>query len=87
MTHYWSNACFLGEGTLGRDAHRLAGIPVVMVNGQLDVSGPLAAPWALRKVLPDAELVVIADEGHGGDRSMFDVVVSALDRFAAEARG
>ena len=82
VTHYWSNACFLEEGALLRDAHRLAGIPIVMVNGQLDISGPLAAPWALHKVLPDSELVVIADEGHGGASSMFEVVVSALERFA-----
>ena len=49
-----------------RDAHRLAGIPVVMINGQLDISGPLEAPWSLAKVIPDAELIVIRDEGHGG---------------------
>ena len=37
-----------------------------MINGQLDISGPLEAPWSLAKVMPDAELIVIGDEGHGG---------------------
>ncbi len=40
VTHYWSNAAFLEDGALVRDAHRLAGVPVVMVNGQLDISAP-----------------------------------------------
>ena len=34
------------------------------------------------KVMPDAELIVIGDEGHGGAQSMFDVIVAATDRFA-----
>ena len=82
VTHYWSNALFIEDGALLRDAHRLAGIPVVMVNGQLDISGPLQTAWSLTKVMPDAELVVIGDEGHGGAQSMFDVIVAATDRFA-----
>jgi proline iminopeptidase len=82
VTHYWSNAAFLEDGALLRDAHRLAGIPIVMVNGQLDISGPLETAWALAKVLPDAELVVIGDEGHGGAGGTFDAVVAATDRFA-----
>ena len=82
VTHYWSNAAFIEDGALLRDAHRLAGIPVVMVNGQLDISGPLETAWSLTKVMPDAELVVIGDEGHGGAQSMFDVIVAATDRFA-----
>jgi proline iminopeptidase len=82
VTHYWSNAAFLPDGALVGDAHRLAGIPIVMVNGQLDISGPLDVPWRLATVLPDAELVVIDGEGHGGAGAMFDVIVAATDRFA-----
>ncbi|MGI9053937.1 MAG: prolyl aminopeptidase [Ilumatobacteraceae bacterium] len=82
VTHYWSNNAFLAEGALLRDAHRLAGIPIVMVNGQLDISGPLEPAWTLSKLLASAELVVIGDEGHGGAQSTFDAIVSATDRFA-----
>ncbi len=53
-----------------------------MVHGQLDISGPLDIPWQLAKVIPGAELVVIGDEGHGGARSSYDVIVAATDRFA-----
>jgi proline iminopeptidase len=82
VTHYWSNAAFLEEGALLRHTDRLTGIPVVMVHGQLDISGPLDVPWALAKALPDAELTVIGDEGHGGGQSTMDVSVAATDRFA-----
>jgi proline iminopeptidase len=82
VTHYWSNAGFLDDGALLRDANRLAGIPVVMVHGQLDISGPVDVPWTLAKAIPDAELVVISDEGHGGARSMFDAIIATLDRLA-----
>ena len=68
--------CSSRNGALFHDAHLLAGIPVVMVNGQLDISGPLEAAWSLTKVMPDAELIVIGDEGHGGAQSMFAAVVS-----------
>jgi proline iminopeptidase len=82
VTHYWSNAGFLEEGALWHDAGRLAGIPVVMVHGQLDISGPLDIPWSLARAIPDATLVVIDDEGHGGSVSMLDAILEATDRFA-----
>ncbi len=82
VTHYWSNAAFVEDDALFRNADRLGDIPVVMVHGQLDISGPLDIPWRLAKVLPNAELVVIDDEGHGGGKAMFDVIAAATDRFA-----
>jgi proline iminopeptidase len=82
VTHYWSNRAFLDDGALLHHADRLAGIPVVMVHGQLDISGPLDVPWTLANVIPDAELVVIGDEGHGGGQTMTDAVIAATDRFA-----
>jgi proline iminopeptidase len=83
VTHYWANAAFLENGHIFRYAHRLEGIPVVMLHGQLDISGPVDIPWELAKVLPDATLIVIGDEGHAGGVTMYDEVVTATDRFAA----
>ena len=82
VTHYWSNGCFVDDGAPLRDAPRLAGIPIVMINGQLDISGPLDNAWQLAKVLPDAELVVIDGEGHGGAGTTMDAILAATDRFA-----
>jgi proline iminopeptidase len=82
VTHYWAHAGFLENGQLFRDAHRLTGIPVVMIHGRLDVSSPLDVPWELAKVLPQAELIVIGDEGHTGGEAMSAATVAATDRFA-----
>jgi proline iminopeptidase len=84
VTHYWSNGGFMQDGQLLRNADRLAEIPVLMVHGQLDISGPLDVPWRLSKLLPRSELVVIADEGHNGGTAMSDAVVAWTDRLATE---
>ena len=83
VTHYWSNAAFLADGQLLRDVERLAGIPGVLVHGQLDVSSPLDTPWRLARRWPGAELFVIGGGGHDVGPSATDVVVTATDRFAS----
>jgi len=82
VTHYWANACFLDDGQVLRHADRLRDIPIVMVQGRYDVSGPLRPAWRLQQELPRAELTVV-DEGHGGGSTMMDVIVAATDRFAS----
>lgn len=85
-SHYFSHGAWLEEGALLRDAHRLAGIPGVLVHGRLDLAGPLGTAWELARVWPDAELVVVDDEGHVGGATTRDHVLAALDRFAAHDR-
>jgi proline iminopeptidase len=82
VTHYWANAAFLENGHIFKYAHRLEGIPIVMLHGQLDISGPVDIPWELAKVLPTSELIVIGHEGHTGGATMQDELVKATDRFA-----
>ncbi|PWJ48822.1 proline iminopeptidase [Quadrisphaera granulorum] len=84
VTHYWGNGCFLDDGQLLRDAHRLAGIPGVMVHGRYDVSGPLDVAWQLAKAWPDGELVVVEDAGHNG-AGIATAVVEFLNRVAGGA--
>lgn len=81
VTHYWSQGCFLDDGQLLRDAHRLAGIPGFMVHGRYDVSGPLDVAWQLSKVWPDGELVVVGDAGHSGG-GLTPAMIGYLDRVA-----
>jgi proline iminopeptidase len=80
--HYFSQGMFLDDDVLLRDAGRLAGIPAVLIHGRLDLSGPLDTPWALSRVWPDAQLVVVEDAGHTGSDTMRAEVRRALDRFA-----
>jgi proline iminopeptidase len=81
-SHYFSNAAWLEEGVLLREAGRLAGIPGVLIHGRLDLSGPLITPWELAKVWPDARLVVVEDSGHTGSETMRKEIFAAQDAFA-----
>jgi proline iminopeptidase len=81
VTHYWANDHFLPDGQLLRDAHRLAGIPGVMVHGRYDVSGPLDTAWHMHRAWPGSELVVIGDAGHSS-ASMGPALAAAIERFA-----
>ena len=80
VTHYWSNAAWLEDGELVRNAHRLAGIPGLMVDGRLDVSGPPDIAWHVSQGWPDAERLVVGGAGHG--HGVEGYVVAATDRFA-----
>ena len=80
--HYFSHAAWLEEGALLRDAHRLAGIPGLLIHGRLDLGSPLRTAWEVARAWPDAELVVVDDSGHTGSETMSNVIVDALDRFA-----
>jgi proline iminopeptidase len=84
VTHYWSNAAFLEDGQLLRDAHKLRGIPGVLINGRLDLSTPPDTAWQLAQEWPDAELVLTDDAGHGAAHpSTLAAIVAATARFQA----
>lgn len=84
VTHYWSNAAFLDDGKLLREAGRLRGIRGVLINGRLDISGPPDIAWQLARRWPDAELVLADDAGHGsGHPTTFRAILDATARLAA----
>lgn len=72
VTHYWSHSGFGGDQILDR-MDRLAGIPGVLVHGRRDISGPAVTAWRLHRAWPGSELVIL-DEGHGGPRSVAELV-------------
>lgn len=82
VTHYWRNVAWLEDGILLRRADRLAGIPGLLVNGRLDVSGPPDIAWQLAQKWPDAELVLLDAAGHGAGPGLAETLVAATDRFA-----
>ena len=79
VTHYWSQGCFLEDGQLLRDAHRLADIPGIMVHGRYDVSCPLDVAWQLAKAWPAGELAVVDDAGHSGT-GLTPTMINFLDQ-------
>jgi len=47
--HYFVNHGFFDEGQLLRDAHKLHGIPGVIVQGRYDVCTPAKSAWDLHR--------------------------------------
>lgn len=63
--HYWSNDGFLNPALL-HDPGALREIPVVLVHGRTDISGPAVTAYELHRVLPRSRLILEETEGHGG---------------------
>jgi len=81
--HYFMNNAFLLPNQLLEDAHKLAGIPGVIVHGRYDVICPLENAWELHRRWHDSELQIIADAGHSAaEPATRAALVDATDRFA-----
>lgn len=83
VTHYWRHAAFLQEDQLIRDAHKLNGIPGVLIHGRHDVSSPAMTAWQLSERWTTSRLHILDDAGHGGGQAFMPLVLSALHDFAA----
>ncbi|WP_377273081.1 prolyl aminopeptidase [Peterkaempfera sp. SMS 1(5)a] len=79
--HFFSNGAWLEEDQLLRNAHRLAGIPAVLVHGRHDMGSPVQTAWELAKAWPDARLYIIEDSGHAGSDAMHQAVRAAIEEF------
>jgi len=85
VTHYVRHDLFLEDGILLRNAHTLAQIPGILVNGRFDLQAPIANAWELNRVWPRAELVIVEDAGHAGDDpDLTEELIRATDRFASD---
>ena len=83
--HYFRHKCFLEEGQLLANAHRLRGIPGVIVQGRHDCCTPPAAAWALKQAWPEVDLQIVPDGGHlYTEPGITDGLVRATDRFAGK---
>jgi proline iminopeptidase len=85
VTHYFHHQAWLEDGILLRDAHRLVGIPGVLIHGRLDLGGPAITAWELAEAWPGAELQLVGT-GHTGGGEMTDRLIAATDRFAGTGR-
>ena len=82
VTHYFHHNAWLEEEILLRNAHKVAAIPGVMVQGRIDFGGPLVTAWELSKAWPAAELVIVPGAGHSfGDAGMKEAIIAATNRF------
>jgi len=82
--HYFTHAGWFEEGQLIRDAHRLRGIPGVIVQGRYDACTPPRTAWELHRAWPEAEFRLIPDAGHAyNEPGTLDALIRATERFAA----
>ena len=78
--HYFSHGAWLAENQLIEQAHRVHGIPAILVHGRFDPQGSLEAPWQLARAWPDAELVIVENAGHTSP-ALGQAITAAIDRF------
>lgn len=76
--HYFAHDCFLQPDQLMRDAHRLDGIPGIIVQGRYDLLCPPATSHALAARWPNAEIRIVPGAGH----SLYDPGVRGAVKLA-----
>ena len=83
--HFFVHAGWLEEGQLLRDAHKLKGIPGVIVHGRYDMPCPARYAWQLSKAWTDAEFFLIEGAGHAySEPGILDRLIYATDTFAGK---
>ncbi|MDM9628113.1 prolyl aminopeptidase [Rhizobium sp. S152] len=87
ITHYFRHNAWLEDGALLRDAHKLAGIPGMLIQGRLDLEAPLTTAWELSRSWPGSELIVMEKAAHSPYHDeMARAIVAATDRFRKESQ-
>jgi proline iminopeptidase len=85
--HYFKHDIFLPENALLENAHRLRGLPGVIVQGRYDLVCPLVTAHELARAWPDAEYHIIPDAGHSAwEPGIRAALVAACERFKARLR-
>jgi proline iminopeptidase len=81
--HYFVNGGFFErDDQLLRDAHRLRGIPAMIVQGRYDFVWPLRSAWDLHRAWPEADLRIVPDAGHSAlEPGITHELIAATDRF------
>ncbi len=82
--HYFINRGFFAEdGWIIANAHRLKGIPGIIIQGRYDVVTPPATAHALHRAWPEARFEMIPDAGHAAiEPGTLDALIRATDSFA-----
>ncbi|MGF1546633.1 MAG: prolyl aminopeptidase [Thiotrichales bacterium] len=81
--HYFVNHSFMRPNQLLAEAHRLSGIPGVIVHGRYDAICPVDQAWALHRAWPAAELQIVPDSGHSAtEPGIAAALVRATDAMA-----
>ncbi|HLU99441.1 MAG TPA: prolyl aminopeptidase [Thermobifida alba] len=81
--HFFVHGGFFSPGQLLENAHRLADIPGVIVQGRYDVCTPPKTAFDLHRAWPQAEFHLVDDAGHAfSEPGILHRLIEATDRFA-----
>lgn len=64
--HFFVNDCWMQDGQIIKDAHRLKDIPIVTIHGRYDMVCPNKGSWDLHEALPHVKVLIVQDGGHAG---------------------
>ena len=82
--HYFVHRGWLEEGQLIRDAHKLAKIPGVIVQGRYDMACPAQTAWDLHRAWPQADFYMVEGAGHAfNEPGILAQLMAATNRFAS----
>jgi proline iminopeptidase len=85
--HYFKHDVFLPDNALLANAHRLQGIPGVIVQGRYDAVCPPISAHELARAWPEAEYEIIPDAGHSAwEPGICAALVAACERFKLRLR-
>lgn len=81
--HYFMHDSFLRPNQILAEAHRLRGIPAILIHGRYDAVCPLENAWALQEAWPEARLEIIPSSGHSAtEPGIMAALLAATDTFA-----
>lgn len=81
--HYFVHEGWFEDGQLIRNAHRLKGIPGVIIQGRYDIATPPKTAWDLHKAWPEAQFIMVPDAGHAvSEPGITHHLIEATDAFA-----
>ncbi len=86
VIHYMKHKLWLEDRILLRQAGSLSKIPGFLVDGRFDFQAPIANAWELKRVWPQATIVIVEDSGHGTDARLSRELVRATDHFVGPGR-
>lgn len=82
--HYFTNRCFLEEGQLLRERHRIEHLPAVIVQGRYDMVCPPISAWDLAQGWARADLRIVPASGHAlSEPRITTELVRAMQEMAA----
>lgn len=85
--HYFANDCFLRPGQLLAEAHRLKGIPGVVVQARYDLLCPPITAWRLAQAWPDCEIMPVEAAGHSQSEPGVEAAMTAAVQKVARKLG